>query len=226
LVAEHQKLEDMRQNLFNLRSQQSQNDQMMTLNSPARISENDQRIRNLLNLLQAHRLSENDVDQAANQALRDQNSQAQADRDQIDVSIQTVTDQIHQIEEQFNYTQIQPPLNAEDQRTTLDNLANQRVALIDQLNSLRLQRAQISANSLNQTRAIQGAAQRDKTDLIANETAIEDEIGTLQDEIQEIQQAREQERMSSQSLSQQIRDAERAYNDQAVKIKNLEKSIQ
>jgi chromosome segregation ATPase len=220
---ENQKLAVLRDNLDTLKGQLAQQEQATNLSFPAKISEDTTQIENLTSVLQEDRLAERDVNDAAMKAMNEQSTVERAKRDQLDQNIRYMEQDIQRNQEMINYYGSIPP-NMPEQRDDLDNARNQLNAQLQQLADLRLQRLNISAQVLDQSGAINNSADQQKADIVSNEGALQNQIASLRVEITQLQNQRQQVRMSTTSLSQQIRQAEEAYNQELQKAKTMASS--
>jgi chromosome segregation ATPase len=193
----------------------------VTLAYPARISETSDQISDLMDILQAHRLAENDVNQAAANALREQSSSMAAARDEIEQNIRFLQQDIQRTQEQIDYWRVNSN-DLTEQAAQLEALQNQLSSQQQQMEDLRLRRIEISTRVLEQRRQIASAAQQERADLINSENSIREQISFLRQEISRLQNARNQTRMSSNSLNDQIRQAEQETSQQEQKVRALE----
>jgi hypothetical protein len=156
--------------------------------------------------------------------LIEQTSQDRLARDQIDQTISDLETAIQQTKNAIGLG-VDPTYaltSAEQDR--MANLQNQLLQQISQLNLLKDQRLNISAGTLIQTRTISNLSQAQKADLISTQNTLQDQISNLRAENSRLQLEFNQTRMSLMPLSQQIDQAERAYQDQVLKVQNLEQS--
>lgn len=224
LAAEKQNLEQLQINLNKLKAQQVQQQQQLTLSYPNRVEQNKSEIQQLTGQLQEHRLAEDDLHETTLDSLRNQSSEATYARDQIDFAIETAQDNLQQTLALINYWQSNLLLTPE-QQSALADLQNQFINQRQQLDFLRRQRVNISAQVLNQTRTISEVARQTKDDLLANEAAIQDRIAFLQNELVQIQQAQTQIQTSNKSLDGQINEMQNAYNKQLERVQTIEATL-
>lgn len=225
LTQEKQELERLRQDLDNLKSQQAQQVEKRILSYPTRISQDNQRIENMMSLLREHRLAEDDVNKTAQDYLREQSSAAQLAYEQIEQAIRSLEDSRTRTQEQIDYWNSFPPLVQPDQKAEYERLQNLKATLEQELQDLRAQKVQLSMAVLERTRAIHQMARQTKEDLIANENLIQDEIFSARNEITQIQQEQNRIRLNSGSLTEQMRKAQNDYQEQERKVKELEASL-
>jgi hypothetical protein len=224
LELERQKLELQKQNLEALRVHQNAQLQQTTTVYPTQITSNNLQIENLIDSQRNQRMAESDVNTAAAAALIEQTSQDRLARDQIDQTISDLETAIQQTKNAIGLG-VDPTYaltSAEQDR--MANLQNQLLQQISQLNLLKDQRLNISAGTLIQTRTISNLSQAQKADLISTQNTLQDQISNLRAENSRLQLEFNQTRMSLMPLSQQIDQAERAYQDQVLKVQNLEQS--
>ena len=224
LVIERQNLETIQNNLNQLKARQIQEQQQLALAFPARAAQNSNEIRNLSEDLQEHQKAENDIAEDVQSSLREQSSETQLARDQIEFEIQSAQENLQQTLAQINYWQSNFLLTPE-QQTSLVDLQNQFISQRDQLEILRQQKVYISAIVLNQTRAINEVARQSKEQLISSETEIQDRISALRNELTQLEQAQNQIRVSSKNLETQIAEAQKSYDLQLERIRNMESTL-
>ena len=218
---EKTKLEQLKQVLLTLRNQQSEQERQTILTYSQPITDNDNQIQTLTDLLDQHRLAENDVNEAATLRLQEQSSAEKSARDQIDQNIISLEQELRQTQNLIAYWQMQfSELDTkEDQLASLyPVLQNQE----SQLAQLRQQRVDISTQVLLGTQAISSATEGARAQLAANEKAIQNEITNLKESTARLLRDQDQARASSEYLAQQVRQAEFNYNQQRQKVKKLE----
>lgn len=224
LVIERQNLEQIQNNLNLLKARQIQEQQQLQLSYPARASQNTNEIQNLSEILQEHRRAENDVTEDVQSSVRDQASNAQLAKDQIEFEIQTAQENLQQTLAQINYWQSNFLLTPE-QQTVLNDLQNQFIDQRNQLDLLRQQRVNISASVLAQTRMINEVARQTKEQILSSEAEIQDRITALQNELIQLEQAQDQIRVSSKTLDTQIAETQKTYDLQVERIRNMENTL-
>lgn len=225
LEQEKQNLEYQKQNLDALKSRHAQQTQQVGSSYPTQIYTNNIQIQNFTDILQNLKSAENDVNQAAAAVLREQNSAAQLARDQIEPAITKLEQNILQTQEQiYVWTNNVFPLMTQ-QQSLLQGLQNQLAFQQQQLDLLNAQRLNISAEVLQQTRFINSATQQQKSEIVDSQIAVQDEIFSLRTEVNRLQTAYSQTRMSLVPLSQQIAQAQKVYDDQEKKVRALEENL-
>lgn len=220
-----QNLEQQRQNVDALKAQVAQQSQQYEVGYPAQIAAYNTQIQNFTDVLQTLKAAEDDVNQATAAALRAQNSAAQVARDQIEPQITQLENDIVQTKQQmYVWTNTSFVLTPE-QRQLLTNLQNTLEFQQQQLDVLKAERVNISAQILNQNLLIDSASQQRKSE-IANEQAIlQNEIFTLRAEIDRLQTFYAQTRMSLVPLNQQLEQAQKLYDDQQKRLRELEATL-
>lgn len=220
-----QNLEQQRQNVEALKAQHSRQSQQYEVGYPAQIAAYNTQIQNFTDVLQTLKAAEDDVNQATAAALRAQSSAAQLARDQIEPEISRLENDIIQIKQQmYVWTNTSFALTPE-QRQLLGNLQNSLEYQQQQLDILKAERVNISAQILSQNRLIDSASQQQRSE-IANEQAIlQNEIFTLRAEIDRLQSFYAQTRMSLVPLNQQLEQAQKLYDDQLKRVRELEATL-
>lgn len=218
-------LENLRQNLENLKAHQNNQWQLGTVNYPAQISATKNQIQELSEILQDYRWIENSINRAAGNALRQQNSEAQIAREQIDQVIRTLEQEIRRNHEILLSWQSVLGLPTE-QEAQLNEVRNQMQLQIDQLNVLRANRIALSERIINRSRAVRRQADQEQALLQEDGDILRDQIQTLREEALRLDQARQQIRMSSNSLTEQIRQAEQDLTQQHNRVRALESTLE
>ena len=220
-----QSLESQRQNLDVLKAQLAQQSQQYEVVYPAQIAAYNTQILNYTDVLQSLKSAENDVNQATAAALRAQSSAAQVARDQIEPQISQLENDIVQTKQQIYVWTNNTFALTPEQRQLLTNLQNSLGYQQQQLDVLKAERVNISAQILSQNLLIDSASQQQKTE-IANEQAIlQNEIFTLRGEINRLQAFYSQTRMSLVPLNQQLEQAQKLYDDQQKRVRELEATL-
>lgn len=226
LDQERKKTELQKQTLEELKSRQALQTEQLNISLPSQISSHQIQIRNLADTLQDQRLAEGDLNQAAAQALREHETAAQTAKNQFDSYIASLSESLQQTRQEINYWTNAIYNITPEKETRLQDLQNLLAEQSVQLELLREQRTNIDAEKLTQERTIGSISQQQKMGLIDNQDAIQNEIGTLREEIGKLQTVYSQTRMSLMPLSQQIRQDEKAYVEQLQKMQALETSLE
>ncbi len=225
LLDEREKFNNLEIRLQSLKARYAQEVQQVSLTYPSKALDNSNQIQQLMSLLQEQQLAKGDISELVQNSFREQGQEAQAARDQIEQEIQTVQNQFSQVLQQIDYQMFLPPPGNPDQIAEYQNLFEQRSQMLQQLAILRQQKAEISINALSRTQAVNQQSQNVKTDLLENQTAIRDQITLLQNENVWLQQARNQIRMSSRSLVDQIGETQSNLNEQQERVQIMETQI-
>lgn len=224
LAEEEQRLTSLQYDFAALEARKAQEEQRTSMFSSSRLAANNGRIQNLLEFLQSQRLSENDIDRAADNARRDQVLASEASRDQIDESIRALERSLRQTMEQLDFwTRNTYDLTAREIRLT--ELQEIFTAQQQALDALREQRAGIATDLLQVTRGIAGAADQRKAELLETQASIQEEILNLREENNRIQSEGVQARMSLMSLNQRLTQAQRARDEQLALVNRLESEL-
>jgi hypothetical protein len=191
LAQEKQKLDTIRQRLQSQQRQQAQQIRQANQVRMSKISQDSEKIQDLMDIIQEDRQTENELNEAAANALRDQNSAAQVARDQIDENIQTQMQEIQRTQDQLYSMQFTGYIESEDE-TQFGSLQDLLQAQQQELALLRAQRVAISASVLNQSRAITNSTDQQKAAVVSDEESIQSQIESLRNEILQIQNQRGQ----------------------------------
>jgi len=225
LQLERAKLELQRQALDALRARRDSQLQQVTNVYPNQIGTNTLQIQNLLQDLQNQRLAASDVDSTANAQLREQTTAANFSRDQVDLNIQNLEQDIQNTRNALALGLDPSYAQTADEQARYGNLQTQLAAQLTQLQALKEQRLSVSANLFQQTQNINAASQSQKQNLILTQNEIQNQISSLRDENNRLQNVSTEVRMSMMPLSQQINQAEQAYQQSLQRVKDLESSI-
>ena len=219
-----QSLDYQKQQLDAVKAQYGRQQQLQ-IGYPGQVAVYNTRIQGFGDILQSLKTAEEDVNQATTAALRAQSSAAQIARDQIEPQISQLENEIFQTKQQmYVWTNTAFTLTPE-QQILLVNLANSLQFQQQQLDFLKAERVNISAQILNQTRLIDSAFQNQKREITNEQTALQNEIFTLRSEIERLQKAYAQTRMSLIPLSQQLEQAQTLYDDQVKRVRELEAAM-
>ncbi len=220
-----QNLDSHKRNLDAVKAQLAQQSQQYELVYPAQIAAYNTQIQNFTDVLQTLKEAESNVNQATAAALRTQSSAAQAARDQIEPQITQLESDIFQTKQQIYVWTNNTFTLTPEQRQLLTNLQNTLGYQQQQLDILKAERVNISAQILSQNLLIDSSAQQQKTD-IANEQAIlQNEIFTLRGEIDRLRNFYSQTRMSLVPLNQQLEQAQKLYDDQQRRVRELDATL-
>lgn len=221
LEQERQKLEAQRVTLENLKARQQE--QPATSYSSL-ISTHNEQIRDFLDELNGYEKAEADINRRANDILREQSSQAQVARDQIDDSVRVQETLMRQTQEELTYWQYTSYMSAE-REARMQELQSLIEAQRQDLENLKAQKLNISTQVLANTQAVQSEKEQALNELAANRADLRDEISSLRDEVYRMQEAQYKVRTSQVSLNSQIIQTQRAYDEQEQIIKNMEATL-
>lgn len=224
LELERQKLALQRQSLDSLKARRDTNVQQLNNDFPLVIGTNSLQIQNLLDDLQNQRLAANDVKDNADAALREQISAAQLSRDEIDLNIQNTEQSLQRTRDALALGMNSVLAGTTDEQTRYQGLQTDLAVMTEQLRQLKEQRVNISATVYQQTRNINSLSQSQRENLTSNQNDIQQQISSLREENNRLQNQSTETRMSLMPLSQQISRAEQAYQDSLNKVKALEQS--
>ncbi|MBV2169739.1 MAG: hypothetical protein KUL82_13625 [Bdellovibrio sp.] len=222
IAEERLRLALQKQNLDNLKARRQQ--QVATTYSSQIQSVNSQ-ILDFADELHAYDLLETEINQKAADALRNQNSQAQVVRDQIDENIRVQESLMRKTQDEITYWQLNN-LYVNEQQARLEGLQNLLEAQRQELDLMRQQRLAISSQVLLNSQSLQMDKDQALSDIAANREDIRSEVLALRDQLEQLQEAQNQVRSSQFSLNTQINQAQKSFEQQQEVIRSLENSLQ
>ena len=154
----------------------------------SQIETRDLAIQSLVDDLGNYRQAEEDINQSAALALKNQDSQAALARAEVDFRIQNLEQEVRNTENDLNYWQ-KYPVGQEvlNQAREIERLQNQLDRQKMDLNNLRSQRVGISADVLSGSRSIQSLAEQARAELRSSIGMTQERIYTLRDEMNRLQ---------------------------------------
>lgn len=221
ITEERLRLASQKQNLDNLRARQQR--QVVTTYSSQIQSVNSQ-ILDFADELHGYDLLESEINQKAADALRNQNSQAQVARDQIEENIRIQESLLRKTQDEITFWQINN-LYVNEQQTRLAELQNLLEAQQRELEMMRQQRLAISSQILLNSQALQMDKEQALSDIAVNREDIRSEVLLLRDQLEQLQEAQNQVRSSQFSLNTQINQAQKSFEKQQEVIRDLESSL-
>ena len=224
LIEERQKLGVLNERLGQLKSQLEQQEQQTELNTPARISENEAQIEVLQNLLQQNRGAETETTREGLETQHIQSQFSQAEQVQLDNEISRTKEQLQFLQEIYQEIQMQPPASAAELENQIAILQDQRNDLLQTLNELRNRKNESAQNWISSAQAVNEITNQRRLALVENESTISNQIETLERQNVQLENQRRINRVSSQSLTAQIKQAEEAFNRQKKIVEELESS--
>ncbi|MGZ3772000.1 MAG: hypothetical protein ACXVCP_20130, partial [Bdellovibrio sp.] len=167
---------------------------------------------------------EREINRRADELIKDQNSQAQVVRDQLETNIRDVEAQMKQSQEQIDYWNLNRNYLTEE----LARLAEAQNALElqrQQLENLRQQRLELSTRILESERLIRAQKDQEIADLNQDKVNLQSQILNMNQEISRLQIEEDRQRVSRMSLASQIIRAQKDFDEEQNKIRNLESSL-
>ena len=146
-----QNLDAQRQNLDAVKAQLAQQSQQYEVVYPAQLAAYNTQIQNFTDVLQTLKSAEDDVNQATAAALRTQSSAAQVARDRVEPQISQLESDILQTKQQIYVWTNNTFTLTPEQRQLLTNLQNSLEYQQQQLDILKAERVNISAQILRKT---------------------------------------------------------------------------
>lgn len=180
-------------------------------------------IQDLIAELEEDRQAEENINNSAAVALRDQDSQAQVARDQVETGIQTLEQDIRDTQNELNYWQYYPVgLEALNQKSQIELLQDKLNQQKDQLNALRLQRINISASVLNNSQSVESLAEMAREELRSSAEDVQTRVSTLRSEMDRLQGAQNQVQGDLQKLQFEASKGEKDLEEQAQQVQSLQ----
>lgn len=221
LNEERQRLEAQKQALDNLRTQ---NQEPTPSTFSTQIQEGSNELQNLYMELGNYDNAEREINRRADEIIRDQNSQAQVLRDRIDQDIRTQEDLIRQTQEQITFWQF----NGNYMTEQIARLAEGQALLTQQqqqLENLKQQRLEISAQILENSRAVQAQKEQELGDLAQERTTLQSEMLNMNEELRRLQDEQVKQRSTQMSIGSQILQTQRVYQQQQERVRSLESAL-
>lgn len=183
-------------------------------------------IQRLLDDLVNFRQAENDLNQSATSAMKNQDSQATLAQAEIDANIQLLEQEIFKTQNELHYWRNYPS-GAEvlQQPAQIERLQLRLSLQTEQLNSLRAQRVGISATILNNNQVIQSLAEEVRADLRGSVLEMKEEIYSLRSEKDRLGRTQLQSREQLQYLRRQILSRQKEFDDSYQEVLRLQDSI-
>ncbi len=216
------RLELQKERIAALKYQQMLSVQQLNVAYPNQINTYSSQIINLTDYIQQQRLIENELDQAANLALQDQNNFERMNREQLDLNIQQIEQNLQQIRETLSQPAPREVITLTEQQDRITNLQNLYAEQNQQVLNLKGQRTNLTVQTLNQGALISSALQTQRSELAENQSALQDEIFSLRNEIVRLQNFSNQTRSNIDPLNQQISQAESDYQNQLQQMQTLQ----
>jgi len=186
----------------------------------------DTEIQNLLDVLSDYRDSEDDINRAAAESLQNQDSVARATRDQLDLQIQQLEQNIRNIQSDLAYLQnFAGGIDVTQIQAQNDLLNGQLADQLTQLNILKEQRLNLSTIVISNTTNIQSLAEQARNELRMSAADTQDQIFSLRSEIYRLQGAQYQSQAAQSTLKYQISKAEKDLESQNAEVRSLQQQI-
>lgn len=175
--------------------------------------------------LEEMRTSREAIRRQEDDAIRIQENRTELAMSQIDANIKPLEETVAQTRHQLElWNRDHAGINQEGPHNVdLENALNQQQ---QQLEDLREQRLQLTTGHHAQADSIYNLSQQARDDLRSEEQNVRGQIFSLQSEIRRIQRAQTQERMSRQSQSSRLQQAQRDLQTEAAQVKSIETSLQ
>lgn len=224
LENERLNLEQLNSSLNELRQTQNLRRQQLQNEYPQQLRTTSSEIRNLTEAQQQLRSTEASIYMQSQSDLQSQMATARLTRDTLDPVIQNLEQQNEVLlREQQTLEGIS--LRSVTQEARLVELRNQQTQQQTQLALLREQRSAIANSALEQFQVLNGFYRQQQIDLRAEQSALQQELNLRRGQINELQMAEEQLRMSLIPIDQRILQTETALSTQRQRIQQLERQL-
>lgn len=221
LIEEQAKLEQVQTSLQEL--QQQQTAQEPTTYS-SQIRDVTVEIQDFIDELNAYDRLEVEMNRRANEILRDQNSQSQVLKDQIDEQIKAQEDLVRQTKEEIVFWRYNGSY-VNEREARQQELQSQLEAQEQQLAALREQRLNTSADILTRERTLQAEKVQALSELEEARSGVREEINSLREQIYTLQVNQSQDRTSKMSLGSQIIQTQKDYEKQQERVRSISNSL-
>lgn len=226
VTAEKARLDSQTQTLQTLKQRQENLGPDQSHVYTSQINQRDNEIQNLLDSMSNYRDAEDQINREASEAMSNQDSAARLAREQIDTNIRLAEQQLKNLESELNYVQNFPGQDYTQQQAKITQLRDEIAAQNNQLTLLRNQRVDISASVFGNSTQIKSLADKARQELRDSVEQTQDRIFTLRSEIDRLQGAQLQSQQNAENLQTQISRAEKAVQDQTLKVQTLEQDLQ
>ena len=108
----------------------------------------------------------------------------------------------------------------------LQNLQNLYKEQAQLLSNYREQRARLAVLALQQMQILNNDRQARKADLIDSQTALQDQISSLRNDIAQVEAARLQSQLSLQNIEKEVEQNRKSSEDQSQKVRSLDSALQ
>lgn len=160
----------------------------------------------------------------ADEILKDQSSQAQVLKDQLDLNIRALGDQIKSTQENLVFWQFNNSYLPE-KMIHIEELEILLKSLQDQIEELKQQRLSVSSWVLENSRSLQSDKRNALDNLVQNREEAQTEWLGLNQELSQIQERQRNQNASQLSFRFEMTQIQNQYNQQLDKLKKLEESL-
>lgn len=225
LTKRAQELDEQKQALARL--QQQQNALMGTSSFSSQIQTRDLAIQNLMEDIGNYRQAEDDINQSADMAMQNQDSQAALARAEVDANVQSLEQEIRNTQNELQYWRTSPTgAEVVRQPAQIEHLQAQLEQQRQQLNNLRSQRVGISAQILNNSQNILSLAEQAKAELRSSATNTQDQIYSLRSDIDRMNRTQSLSRGQLQTVNTQMSKLQKDLELSNEEMRKLQESIQ
>lgn len=223
LIETRNQLQVYASRLARLRQIRAERLQQTNIIHPYLLNQRSYDLEDIQNQLDQNRASQIDLNQNVQQSLEAQYQQIQMTRDELNWSIQELAENIRNIQVQFDYNLVSSPeiITGIAREQYFNDLRSSLAAQVEQLNTLRAERANLNTNFAIQNQFLQAQTQNQKDDLLQEQIFLQEQILSIRNEIREIQDTNQQIQMSMIPLDQQIEQAEKDYQTVSEKLNSL-----
>ncbi|QDK45483.1 hypothetical protein DOM22_10145 [Bdellovibrio sp. ZAP7] len=222
LYQENQKLDTQRKYLDDLRNKT--NPDRVEVNYRNQISTANQEIQTLSDTLRGDQFNEAEIQREVQRISTETNTAARFYTEQMDKNIKDQEAIIRRTQEDLEYWMGNLNyMTLRDQNVSI--LQQQLAAQNQQLQDMKVQRLQISAQALEQTQNVQAQARQIASENAAARADVQDQIDSLREQIQRLEYAYRQTRYGQMSAQSQVNQAERNLQGQQEVIRSVQELL-
>ncbi|WP_413293995.1 hypothetical protein ACLSU7_02570 [Bdellovibrio sp. HCB185ZH] len=222
LYQENQKLDTQRKYLDDIRNKT--NPDRAEFNYRNQISTANQEIQSLTDTLRGDQFNEAEIQREVQRISTETNTAARFYTEQMDKNIKDQEAIIRRTQEDLEYWMGNLNyLTLRDQNVSI--LQQQLAAQTQQLQDMKVQRLQISAQALERTQTAQAQARQIASENAAARADIQEQIDSLRDQIQRLEYAYRQTRYGQMSAQSQVNQAERNLQGQQEVIRSVQELL-
>lgn len=225
LVRENSRLEEQRLALESLLAKQTEDAQAPTVDTfVTELQDNRTELSQFVSDLNTNARLRDEVNRQADQLLREQSSQAQLIRAQIDGRIQTQEELVRQTQNELIFWK-ENSNDLTQQQSRIAELTQALATAQEQLEVLRSEKLLLSAQVLESTRSLQAAKAQALSDLDEDREGLIGDMTLLRSEIRRLQEQVYQTSTQNFSIRREIQRQQKSVQEQQEKVRQLESSL-